>query len=181
MPGNKNRARDEGIHVPCRQARCRLIKDRRELEVRPFCPPPHSTTPCQSASTSKLFQLYSNELKKLLQSLLRVAGLLGLTFTMGSCGGSSTGGGDMRAVHSAYRRPRQLRRVQRARQDCGAGEHCYPVSQTLGGVCVETGPGQAGDACSYDPADDQCASDACEDVSERYYLPAESLGICSSG
>jgi hypothetical protein len=46
-------------------------------------------------------------------------------------------------------------------QDCGTDEHCYPVNETLGGVCVETGAGEAGDECSYDPnsSPPSCGSD----------------------
>ena len=37
--------------------------------------------------------------------------------------------------------------------DCDAGtEHCYPISELLGGVCVEFGPGAAGDECTFDPS-----------------------------
>ncbi len=39
-----------------------------------------------------------------------------------------------------------------ASPDCPAGTHCYPVSEAMGGVCVEFGPTTVGNECTYDPS-----------------------------
>jgi hypothetical protein len=36
--------------------------------------------------------------------------------------------------------------------DCDSGEACYPLSEALGGTCVQFGPGGADDLCTYEPS-----------------------------
>ncbi|MBL4683395.1 MAG: hypothetical protein JKY37_02305, partial [Nannocystaceae bacterium] len=58
-------------------------------------------------------------------------------------------------------------------QDCPEGQGCQPINELLGGVCLDDGPGQPGDACN--PSD---ATTACEAGSLCFETATDDVYAC---